>query len=116
MACPLKAPSGPSLEAKVSAESHVPMTNQELWLAIGLMTSYVLCWFILWFFLRKRKKLLGLLFEKGNLLRMVTVIFIVLAVLYLTILGKMPSEASAAILAGIAGHVLGSTRRTAARE
>jgi len=47
-------------------------------------------------------------FEKVNALRMLAVCLIIAAVVYLATLGQLSGEATASLLAGIAGYVLGS--------
>lgn len=52
-------------------------------------------------------KTFSLLIQRGNLLKLLTVLCIVIAATMLAILGKIPSEGITAILSGIAGYVLG---------
>jgi hypothetical protein len=55
-------------------------------------------------------KSFGLLFQRGNFLRIATVYFVVLAVMLLALLGKL-NEGAAAALSGVAGFVLGGLDR-----
>lgn len=56
-------------------------------------------------------KSFGLLFERGNFLRLATAVLIILATILLAALGKLNSEGVAAILSGVAGYVLGGMDR-----
>jgi hypothetical protein len=51
-------------------------------------------------------KSLGLLFARANVLRLFTVLMVVVAVVFLELIGHL-HEAAAAILSGIIGYVLG---------
>ena len=55
-------------------------------------------------------KSFGLLFSRGNFLRISTVVFCVFAVVVLAVSGKL-SEGAVAILSGIAGFVLGGASK-----
>lgn len=55
-------------------------------------------------------KSFGLLFERGNFLRISTVMFVVLAVILLSILGVL-NEGAVAVLSGVAGYVLGGLEK-----
>ena len=62
----------------------------------------------------------GLLFERGNFLRILTVLFVVIAVIFLSLTGKL-DEGAVAVLSGVAGYVLGGlekqeTNRKSAEE
>ena len=52
----------------------------------------------------------GLLFQRGNFLRLGTVALIILAVVLLALVGKL-TEGAAAVLSGLAGYVLGGLDR-----
>jgi hypothetical protein len=56
-------------------------------------------------------KSFGLLFERGNFLRLATAVLIILATILLAALDKLNSEGVAAILSGVAGYVLGGMDR-----
>ena len=58
-------------------------------------------------------KSFGLLFSRGNFLRISTVAFCVFAVVVLAIAGKL-SEGAVAVLSGIAGFVLGGVSKDSA--
>jgi len=51
------------------------------------------------------------MFQRGNFLRIVTVVIVVLAALFLALAGK-PNDGAAALLSGIAGISLGGLERT----
>jgi hypothetical protein len=55
-------------------------------------------------------KSFGLLFQRGNFLRLGTVVLVVLAVLVLALMDKL-TEGAAAVLSGVAGYVLGGLER-----
>jgi hypothetical protein len=55
-------------------------------------------------------KSFGLLFQRGNFLRLGTVVLVVLAVILLALAGKL-TEGAAAVLSGVAGYVLGGLER-----
>jgi len=55
-------------------------------------------------------KSFGLLFQRGNFLRIATVMFVVLAVIFLSLLGGL-NEGAVAVLSGVAGYVLGGLER-----
>jgi hypothetical protein len=56
-------------------------------------------------------KSFGLLFVRGNFLRLATAVLIILAAILLAALGKLNPEGVAAILSGVAGYVLGGMDR-----
>ena len=58
-------------------------------------------------------KSFGLMFSRGNFLRILTVVFCVFAVVVLAFAGKL-SEGAVAVLSGIAGFVLGGVSKDAA--
>jgi hypothetical protein len=51
-------------------------------------------------------KSFGLLFQRGNFLRIITVFAVILAVVFLALLNKL-NEGAIAVLSGVAGFVLG---------
>ena len=55
-------------------------------------------------------KSFGLLFERGNFLRISTVMCVVLAVILLSVLGVL-NEGAVAVLSGVAGYVLGGLEK-----
>lgn len=55
-------------------------------------------------------KSFGLLFQRGNFLRIATVMFVVLAVIFLSLLGGL-NEGAVSVLSGVAGYVLGGLDR-----
>jgi len=57
-------------------------------------------------------KSFGLLFQRGDFLRIATVIFIVVAAIFLTLEGTLQENGLVGILSGIAGYVLGGLQRT----
>jgi hypothetical protein len=60
-------------------------------------------------------KSFGLLFQRGNFLRIVTVIMVVVAIIFLTVSEKL-SEGSVAVLSGVAGYVLGGLNKNNENE
>ncbi|MBK7357174.1 hypothetical protein [Propionivibrio sp.] len=52
-------------------------------------------------------KSFGLMFERGNFLRLAAAVLIILATILLAALGKLTAEGVASILSGVAGYVLG---------
>jgi len=65
--------------------------------------------------LRGAGKSFGLLFIRGNFLRISTVVFCIFAVVVLAISGKL-SEGSVAVISGIAGFVLGGVSKEASDQ
>ena len=55
-------------------------------------------------------KSFGLLFQRGNFLRIATVMFVVLAVIFLALLNAL-NEGAVSVLSGVAGYVLGGLER-----
>jgi hypothetical protein len=80
------------------------------YLCIAAIVALVIGWVFVFFILRDKEGLLRGLLTEGNLLRLLTVVFIVLCTTLLAILGKL-NEAVSAIFGGIAGYVLGSIRQ-----
>ena len=65
--------------------------------------------------MRGAGKSFGLLFIRGNFLRISTVVFCIFAVVVLAISGKL-SEGSVAVISGIAGFVLGGVSKEASDQ
>ncbi len=61
-------------------------------------------------------KSFGLMFERGNFLRMATAVLIILATILLAALGKLTAEGVASILSGVAGYVLGGMDKQQSKE
>jgi hypothetical protein len=61
-------------------------------------------------------KSFGLLFQRGNFLRVVTAIAVVQTVTVLTLMGRLNSEGAVGILGGVAGYVLGGLERQPSME
>lgn len=57
----------------------------------------------------------GLLFQRGNFLRITTVVIVVVAALFLALAGTL-NEGAAALLSGVAGMALGGLDRAKADE
>lgn len=57
-------------------------------------------------------KTFSLLIQRGNLLKLLTVLCIVVAATMLAVLGKIQPEGITAILSGIAGYVLGGVGKS----
>lgn len=80
-------------------------------LAFGIMGCIAFC--------RTEKgsaKSFGLMFQRGNFLRIATVIMVVLAVLFLGLMDIIKENGIIGILSGIAGYVLGGLERTKAES
>jgi Ca2+/Na+ antiporter len=77
------------------------------WIVIGAMVCFVIGWIATFFSLSKRDDQIKALLMDGNLIRLLTVIFVVFATTVLAVMGAL-SEAVSAIFAGIVGYVLGS--------
>jgi len=60
-------------------------------------------------------KSFGLLFIRGNFLRMATVVFCIFAVVVLAFAGKL-TEGAVAVISGIAGFVLGGVSKDASAQ
>src|SRR5262245_60229901 len=56
-------------------------------------------------------KSFGLLFERGNFLRLLTATLVILGVVILALTDKLEKEGTVAILSGVAGYVLGGLTR-----
>ncbi len=87
-----------------------------VWAVVGLLGLALVCFTVLGAiaFVRADKGTavsFGLLFQRGNFLRLGTVALIVLAVILLALEGILNSEATATILSGVAGYVLGGLDR-----
>ncbi len=61
-------------------------------------------------------KSFGLMFERGNFLRLAAAVLIILATILLAALGKLTAEGVASILSGVAGYVLGGMDKQHTRE
>ncbi|GJM17490.1 MAG: hypothetical protein DHS20C13_28170 [Thermodesulfobacteriota bacterium] len=84
-------------------------SNQFLILSLGTAAGLAISWLGLIFFVSKQEGALESLFKNGNLLRMLTVVFIISAAALLAVVNKLSAEV-AAILSGIAGFVLGTMK------
>lgn len=85
--------------------------QNELYLAIAILVSFAICWSVPWLALRQREDALRRLVDKGNLLRLMAVAFVVGAALCLAVVDRLSPEVST-LLAGVAGYVLGGTQRS----
>lgn len=83
--------------------------DQFLSLSVAIIVGLVIAWIALFYSLRSQPKILLALFADGLFLRMLTVVFIICAATGLAVADHLSAEVSA-ILAGIAGYVLGSGR------
>lgn len=92
------------------ATSSSLMNSNELVLALGLVVGFAICWSVMFFALSGKTEILRIVFDGGNLLRMIAVVFVVVSVAYLSLVGQLTAEA-AAIFSGIAGYVLGGITR-----
>jgi membrane associated rhomboid family serine protease len=57
----------------------------------------------------------GLMFQTGNILRLATLIIVVIAASFLSLVDKL-SNGAVAVLAGVAGFMLGNLERTPVRD
>ena len=76
----------------------------------GVILGFLMAWLGLMHYASKHKAAMLSLFEEGNLLRMVTVGFIIAAVSLLAVIDKLSAEVVSVILSGIAGYVLGGMK------
>ena len=85
-------------------------TNVEfLYLMSAIIVGLLIAWLGLMYFVSRHKDALNTLFSDGNLLRMVTVVFIIAAASCLALIDKLSSEL-ATLFSGVAGYVLGSMK------
>ena len=84
--------------------------DQFVWLASACIAGLVAAWLGLFLALRNHPGVLDRLFSEGFFLRMITVVFIVIAASILSAVDKLTSDLST-ILAAVAGFVLGSAGR-----
>jgi len=87
-----------------------------LYLCFAAIGALVIGWVVAFATLRDKSDVMHGLLMEGNLLRLLTVVFVVLCTTLLAIMGKL-NEAVAAIFSGIVGYVLGTLRqRTLSNE
>ena len=94
-----------------NAAASVSLTSTELYLGLAVVFAFICCWSVMFLILRSRQEVLHILFDRGNLLRMMTVVLVVVAVAYLATIRKLTAE-SATVFSGIAGYVLGGITRS----
>lgn len=82
------------------------LSKLELYLASILAGTFCLCWGTVWISLRSQPEVLSTLIERGYLLRIVVVVFVVITSGFLALVGALTTEVST-MMAGIAGYVLG---------
>ena len=85
--------------------------QNELYLAVAILISFAVCWSVPWIALRQREDALRRLVDKGNLLRLMTVAFVIGAALCLAVINRLSPEVST-LLAGVAGYVLGGIQKS----
>ncbi len=91
--------------------SGAQLTSSEItWVAFAAFIGFTICWVAMFVSLRKEPKMLRLLVSDGILLRVVTVVFVLFSVCVLAITEKLTPDVTA-IMAGIAGYVLGGVGR-----
>ena len=78
----------------------------ELNLALALIGCFAICWSVMFLSIRRNEDALKELMGKGNLLRMITVLFVVLSLGFLALTSNLTGEA-ATVFSGVAGYVLG---------
>jgi hypothetical protein len=83
--------------------------DQFLSLSIAMIIGITVAWTAVFLSLRSQPRVLLALFADGLFLRMLTVVFIICAASALAMIDQLSAEVTA-ILAGIAGYVLGSAR------
>jgi hypothetical protein len=94
--------------ASLSRESSATLnSNQMFWIILVGMICLAIAWCVTFWTLRKKEEQLKALILEGNLLRLMTVIFIVFATSVLAIMDSL-NESVSAIFGGIVGYVLGS--------
>lgn len=85
------------------------MDHPQLWVIIALIAGFTICWCFFWWIARDQIQVLQTLMHEGNLIRILTVIFILVAVSYLSWVEKLTPEATT-LFSGVAGYVLGGIR------
>lgn len=98
-------PSSMSSETTVTLDS-----NQIFWIILVGMICLAVAWCVTFWALRNKVEQIRALFLEGNLLRLMTVIFVVFATSILAIMDSL-NESVSAIFSGIVGYVLGSMRK-----
>lgn len=84
------------------------LSSNQLYQLIGLaMLCLVIGWSVTFITLRHDKELIKTLINDGNLVKMLTVIFVVFASTALAVMDKIGTEAISAIFGGIVGYTLG---------
>jgi len=86
------------------------LSINELYLGLALIVGFCVCWTAMFVALKGKDNILKIIFDRGNMLRMMAVIFVVIAAGYLAVLEKLSAEA-ATLFSGIAGYVLGGISR-----
>ena len=82
--------------------------NQLFWIIIVAMGGFVVGWCVTFIVIKDRSETMRELLLNDNLIRVLTVMFVVIATTLLAVIGKL-NEAVSAIFAGIVGYVLGTT-------
>ena len=85
-------------------------SNQIIFLSTTCAICMTVAWIVLFLTLRKQPEVLLALFNGGQILRLMTVMFIVTAITVLA-MGGLFTQDLATIFAGIAGYVLGGVQR-----
>lgn len=81
--------------------------NDLFWIIIVAMVCLVIGWSVTFIVLRNKNDQMKAFLMGGNLIRLLTVIFVVVATTVLAVMGAL-NEAVSAIFGGIVGYVLGS--------
>lgn len=79
-------------------------------ICIALIAAITIGWASIFFFLRKQDAVLKSLLTEGLILRLLTVVFIIAGAGMLALADKLTGEV-ATILSGVAGYVLGGTKK-----
>lgn len=82
-------------------------SDQLFWIIMVSIIGFVIGWTVTFIALRDRDEQMKMLLMDGNLIRVLTVMFIVFATTVLAALNSL-SQAVSAMFAGIVGYVLGS--------
>ena len=81
--------------------------NDLFWIIVVAIICLAVSWTTTFFCLRNKENQMNSLLMEGNLIRLLTVIFVVFSTTVLAVMGAL-NEAVSAIFAGIVGYVLGS--------
>ena len=90
-------------------QSNVAVLNSQyvFWLSIVAITGLSFCWGVFWWVANRRGEDIPGILASPAFFRTVTVMGVIAVTGVLSLAGRMPGNATAAILSGIVGYVLG---------